>query len=180
MSSFNVTFVARTPPPGLNSKEGRPTFASLGRIDATSNRSDSSGIGCALRIPVRGLEVTTRNPSKNTLAVQLVQTLGIGVLITNSCSNRNRVAFPPEPSYHPHQDKGSEIRRPEEVDHGLNGKPPGPGPLSPNAIMMNKTHRVVNRKKDETECGSRKCWPATPAHYCVSFRLVNGRPVYLV
>src|SRR5713101_869837 len=150
MSSFNVTFIERTPPPGLNSKEGRPPFASLGRIDETSNRSGSSGTGCALRIPVSRLEVKTRNPSKNTLAVQLVQTLGIGVLITNSCSNRNRVAFPPEPSYHPHHVKASEIGRPEAVDHGLNGKPPVPGTLSPNAIMMNKTHLVVNRKKDET------------------------------
>src|SRR5258708_1427292 len=178
MSSFNVTFIARTPPPGLNSKE-RPPFASLGRIDATSNRSGSSGIGCALRIPVSRPEVKMRNPTNNTLAVRLAQALGIGVLITNP-SRRNRMALPPEPSYHPHHVKASEIRRPDAVDHGLNGKPPVPGTLSRNAIMMNKTHLVVNRKKDETECGSKKRWPATPAHYCVSFGLVNGRRVYLL
>src|SRR5216684_2075565 len=95
MSSFNVTFVARTPPLGLDSKEGRAPFASIGRIDATSNRSGSSGIGCALRIPVSRLEVKMRNPSNNTLAVRLAQALGIGVLITNP-SRRNRMALPPE------------------------------------------------------------------------------------
>src|SRR5260370_26689605 len=84
MSSFNVTFVARTRPPGLDSKEGRPPFAPLGRIDATSNRADSAGIDCALRIPVSPPEVRTRNPNNNALALRLAQTLEIGVVIIGS------------------------------------------------------------------------------------------------
>src|ERR1035437_1100062 len=84
MSSFNVTFVARTPPPGLDSKEGRPPFASLGRIDATSNRSGSSGIDCALRIPVSRLELKTRSPNSNALTLRLPERLEIGVVIIDS------------------------------------------------------------------------------------------------
>src|SRR5580693_5096831 len=72
------------PPPGLDLKEGRPPFAPLGRMDATSNRSDSPSIDCALRIPAGRPEVKTRNPNNNTLALQLAQTLEIGVVITDS------------------------------------------------------------------------------------------------
>src|SRR5258706_1615976 len=86
MSSFSVTFVARTPP-GLDSKEGRPPFAPLGRIDATSNRPGSSGIGCALRIPVSRLELKTRNPNNTALTLRLTERLEVGVVIVNSLKN---------------------------------------------------------------------------------------------
>src|SRR5262245_6620632 len=65
MSSFNVTFVARTPPAGLNSNEGRPPVPSLIRIDATSNRSDSAGTDCAVRIPASP-PVSTKMPNRST------------------------------------------------------------------------------------------------------------------
>src|SRR5258708_19263641 len=91
MSSFNVTFVARTPPPGLDSKEGRPRFASVGRIDGTSNRSGSPGIDCALTIPVSRLELKTMNPNSNVLTLRLTQRLEMGVVIVNSL--KNSVAF---------------------------------------------------------------------------------------
>src|ERR1700682_3060828 len=81
MSSFNVTLVARTRPPGLDSKEGRPPFASLGRIDATSNRPGSSGLDCALRIPAGRPELKTRNPNNNALTLRFPERLEIGVVI---------------------------------------------------------------------------------------------------
>src|ERR1700676_2375264 len=76
MSIFNVTFVARMPPPGVNSIEGRLPFALPGRIDATSNRSDC--------IPVSRPEAKTTNPSNNALAVQLTKALEIEAVITDS------------------------------------------------------------------------------------------------
>src|SRR5580704_13761490 len=93
------------PPPGLDLKEGMLPVAPLGRMDATSNRSNSPGIDCALRIPVSRPKVKTRKPN-NILALQLAHALGTGVVITDSLRNF------PGPSYHLYLSHRSRESRP--------------------------------------------------------------------